>query len=284
MKSVVISGASSGVGKSMALKMASEGWLVFAGVRDDESAKELSNENAAIIPVMLDVTDEEQLDKAVELIMSKIGNETLGGLVNNAGIAKIAPLSEQPMDEFIQHFNVVVFGSLRISQKLIPLLGGNKKRSGQPGRIVNITSVGGEVPSPFLGAYTASKHALESVTDTLRRELVVYGIDSISIGPGSVKTPIWKKAKDDDAPKRYGNSPWASSIKKFLNAMVQGGEEGLAPEIIADVVYQALTADKPKARYAPVPNKFINYTLLTTLPERWVDRIFWKKFGIDKAS
>jgi NADP-dependent 3-hydroxy acid dehydrogenase YdfG len=96
MKSVVISGASSGVGKSMALKMASEGWLVFAGVRDDESAKELSNENAAIIPVMLDVTDEEQLDKAVELIMSKIGNETLGGLVNNAGIAKIAPLSEQP--------------------------------------------------------------------------------------------------------------------------------------------------------------------------------------------
>ena len=186
----------------------------------------------------------------------------------------------QDIDEFIQHFEVNAFGGLRMAKAFLPLLGMDKSINGDPGRIINITSLGGELPSPFLGAYTASKHAMESITDSLRRELMVYGIDSISIGPGSVKTPIWKKAKEANAAEQYKDSAWKDSIKNFLDVMIEGAEDGLETEDIADVVYEAMTADKPKARYAPVPNKFVNYTLPTMLPERLVDEIFAKKFDI----
>lgn len=221
-----------------------------------------------------------QIKTAVDLVTEKLAGHTLAGLVNNAGIAKLGPLALQDIDEFIQHFEVNAFGGLRMIQAFLPLLGTNKSLEGEPGRIINITSLGGELPSPFLGAYTASKHAMESITDSLRRELMVYGIDSISIGPGSVKTPIWKKAKEANAAEQYKDSAWKDSIKKFLDVMIEGGEDGLETEEIADVVYEAMTDNKPKARYAPVPNKLINYTLPTMLPERVVDQIFAKKFDI----
>lgn len=280
MKSIVITGASSGLGESISIRFAQEGWLVFAGVRNEEDAQSLKEKEANIVPLFLDVSKPEQISEAVDSVSEKLAGQKLGGLVNNAGIAKIAPLALQDMDEFIQHFEVNAFGGLRMAQAFLPLLGTDESLNGDPGRIVNITSLGGELPSPFLGAYTASKHAMESITDSLRRELMVYGIDSISIGPGSVKTPIWKKAKDADAAGQYKDTAWADSIKTFLDVMIEGGEDGLETEEIADVVYKAMTAEKPKARYAPVPNKLINYTLPTMLPERMVDKILAKKFDI----
>ena len=242
--------------------------------------KSLAEKEPQIQPVFLDVSKPEQIEAAVDQVTEKLAGKTLGGLVNNAGIAKLGPLALQNIDEFIQHFEVNAFGGLRMAQAFLPLLGMDKSLNGDPGRIINITSLGGELPSPFLGAYTASKHAMESITDSLRRELMVYGIDSISIGPGSVKTPIWKKAKEANAAEQYKDSAWKDSIKNFLDVMIEGAEDGLETEDIADVVYEAMTADKPKARYAPVPNKFVNYTLPTMLPERLVDEIFAKKFDI----
>ncbi|QCZ93871.1 SDR family oxidoreductase [Salinimonas iocasae] len=280
MKSIIITGASSGLGESISIKFAREGWLVFAGVRNEDDAKSLTEKEPKIQPVFLDVSKPEQIKAAVDLVTEKLAGQTVGGLVNNAGIAKLGPLALQDIDEFIQHFEVNAFGGLRMAQAFLPLLGTDESLNGDPGRIINITSVGGELPSPFLGAYTASKHAMESITDSLRRELMVYGIDSISIGPGSVKTPIWKKAKEANAAEQYKDSAWKDSLKTFLDVMIEGGEDGLETEDIADVVYEAMTADKPKARYAPVPNKLINYTLPTMLPERLVDQIFAKKFDI----
>lgn len=282
MKSIIITGASSGLGESISIRFAQEGWLVFAGVRNEEDAQSLREKEANIEPLFLDVSSPEQISAAVESVSEKLAGQTLSGLVNNAGIAKIAPLALQDIDEFIQHFEVNAFGGLRMAQAFLPLLGTDESLKGDPGRIINITSVGGELPSPFLGAYTASKHAMESITDSLRRELLVYGIDSISIGPGSVKTPIWKKAKEADAAGQYKGTAWEDSIKTFLDVMIEGGEDGLETEYIADVVYEAMTAEKPKARYAPVPNKLINYTLPTMLPERLVDKILAKKFDIEE--
>ncbi len=282
MKSIIITGASSGLGESISIRFAQEGWLVFAGVRNEEDAQSLREKEANIEPLFLDVSSPEQISAAVESVSEKLAGQTLSGLVNNAGIAKIAPLALQDIDEFIQHFEVNAFGGLRMAQAFLPLLGTDESLKGDPGRIINITSVGGELPSPFLGAYTASKHAMESITDSLRRELLVYGIDSISIGPGSVKTPIWKKAKEADAAGQYKGTAWEDSIKTFLDVMIEDGEDGLETEYIADVVYEAMTADKPKARYAPVPNKLINYTLPTMLPERLVDKILAKKFDIEE--
>jgi NAD(P)-dependent dehydrogenase (short-subunit alcohol dehydrogenase family) len=170
---------------------------------------------------------------------------------------------------------------MRTTQAFLPLLGMDESREGSPGRIVNITSVGGRLSSPFLGAYAATKHAVEALTDSLRRELMVYGIDAIAIGPGAVKTPIWDKAEDMNKNQPYANSVWAKSIEKFADVMLGGGREGLEPKVIGETVEKALSSDKPKARYAPVPNKLTNWIIPTRLPKRMLDKIFAKRYDIN---
>ena len=280
MKTVVITGASTGIGRSTAEHLAAKGWQVFAGVRKEQDGEALTAADARIKPILLDVTNPEQVDAAVETIRAALGGQKLAGLVNNAGIANMGPLALQPLDQFKAHFDVNVFGLLRASQAFAPLLGMDESLSGKPGRIVNITSVGGRLAAPFLGAYTATKHAVESMTDSLRRELVIFGIDAIAVGPGAVKTPIWDKAEDANSSNPYSNSPWAQPIEKFSETMLDGGRTGLAPEVIAATIEKALTARKPKARYAPVPDKLTNFTLPMLLPKRVVDGVFWKRFGM----
>jgi len=280
MKTVLITGASTGIGRSAAEYLASRGWQVFAGIRKEQDGAALIAANARIKPILLDVTNPEQVDAAVETIRAALGGQKLAGLVNNAGIANMGPLALQPLDQFKAHFDVNVFGLLRASQAFAPLLGMDETLTGNPGRIINITSVGGRLASPFLGAYTATKHAVESMTDSLRRELVLFGIDAIAVGPGAVRTPIWDKAEQANSSNPYSNSPWAKAIEKFSETMLEGGRTGLDPEIIAKTIETALTASKPKARYAPVPNKLTNFTLPMLLPKRMIDRFFWKRFGL----
>lgn len=280
MKTVVITGASTGIGRSTAEHLAAKGWQVFAGVRKEQDGEALIAADGRIKPILLDVTNPEQVDAAVESIRAALDGQKLAGLVNNAGIANMGPLAVQPLDQFKAHFDVNVFGLLRASQAFAPLLGMDESLSGKPGRIVNITSVGGRLAAPFLGAYTATKHAVESMTDSLRRELVIFGIDAIAVGPGAVKTPIWDKAEDANSSNPYSNSPWAKPIEKFSETMLDGGRTGLAPEVIAETIEEALTARKPKARYAPVPDKLTNFTLPMLLPKRVVDGFFWKRFGM----
>jgi NAD(P)-dependent dehydrogenase (short-subunit alcohol dehydrogenase family) len=280
MKTVVITGASSGIGRSTAEYLANRGWQVFAGVRKEKDGAALTEADDRIKPILLDVTNPEQVDAAVETVRAALNGQKLAGLINNAGIANMGPLAVQPLDQFKAHFDVNVFGLLRASQAFAPLLGMDESLAGKPGRIVNITSVGGRLASPFLGAYTATKHAVESMTDSLRRELVIFGIDAIAVGPGAVKTPIWDKAEDANSSNPYSNSPWAKPIETFSETMLEGGRTGLPPEMIAKTIEKALTARKPKARYAPVPNKLTNFTLPMLLPKRMVDGFFWKRFGM----
>lgn len=280
MKTVVITGASTGIGRATAEHLASKGWTVFAGIRKPEDGDALTAAHAGIQPVLMDVTKPEQLDKAVETVRAALNGRKLNGLVNNAGIANMGPLALQPLDQFEAHFEVNVFGLLRATQAFVPLLGMDESLTGPSGRIVNITSVGGRLASPFLGAYTATKHAVESMTDSLRRELVLFGIDAIAVGPGAVKTPIWDKAERDNSSNPYANSSWAKPIEKFSETMLEGGRTGLEPKVIAETIEKALSADKPKARYAPVPDKLTNFTLPMLLPKRMVDRFFWKRFGM----
>lgn len=283
MQTVVITGASTGIGRASARHLAQQGWRVFAGVRKQADADALAADHANITPLILDVTDTASLAAAVETVSTALESAKLAGLVNNAGIAQMGPLAVQPMDEIRSHFEVNLFGALACSRAFIPLLGMDETRSGPPGRIINITSVGGKISAPFLGAYTATKHALESVTDTLRRELMVYGIDAIAIGPGAVATPIWDKAETEgELP--YQDTAWAGPIAKFAAVMLKGGREGLPPEEIAKMVETALSDPSPKARYAPVPDKLTNFTIPSRLPKRWLDRIFAKRFGIAAKS
>lgn len=261
--------------------MASLGWTVFAGVRSTGDADALRKDAIGDLrPLILDVTKPDQVTAAIGAISLALGERRLTGLLNNAGIAKMGPLALQPQADFEAHFSVNVFGMLRVTQAAIPLLGADPAREGSPGRIVTITSVGGQIAAPFLGAYTATKHANEAMTDTLRRELAIYGIDAIAIGPGSVRTPIWDKAEKANESGPYSASDWGRSLEIFEETMLKGGKTGLPPQKIAEVVEEALTTASPKARYAPVPQKLTNFTIPTRLPKRWLDKIFISRFGL----
>jgi NAD(P)-dependent dehydrogenase (short-subunit alcohol dehydrogenase family) len=283
MKSVLITGASTGIGAATALHLSAQGWRVFAGVRKaaDGAALQVAAKGD-LRPLVLDVTRPAEIAAAVAAISAALDGARLSGLINNAGVAKMGPLAIQPLADFEAHFAVNVFGLLAMTQACVPLLGADAARTGPPGRIINITSVGGRIASPFLGAYTATKHANESMTDSLRRELVIYGIDAIAVGPGSVKTPIWDKAEADKKKGPYADSDWAEALAKFEATMLEGGRTGLPAEAIARVIETALTAKKPKARYAPVPQKLTNFTIPTRLPKRMLDKIFWDRFELNK--
>ncbi len=282
-RSVLITGASTGIGRAAAHHFAANGWTAFAGVRSGQDAAALVDGTSGDLrPLILDVTRQDQVDAAATAIGAALGKRRLTGLVNNAGIAKMGPLGLQPLKDFEAHFAVNVFGMLRMTQAALPLLGSDPSREGAPGRIVTITSVGGRIAAPFLGAYTATKHANEAMTDTLRRELAIYGIDAIAVGPGSVRTPIWDKAEADNSGGPYANTDWADSLEIFEKTMLGGGRTGLLPEQIAAVIEQALTDPKPKARYAPVPDKLTNFTIPTLLPKRILDRIFISRFKLNR--
>lgn len=284
MKSVVITGASTGIGRATAEHLAKKGWTVFAGVRKEADGKVLTDAEPRIKPIILDVTKPEQIAAAVETVSAELGNEKLSGLVNNAGIADMGPLPVQSMDEIRWHFEVNVFGLIAMSQAFAPLLGMDESRTGASGRIVNISSVGGRVAAPFLGAYTATKHAVESITDSFRRELMMFGIDAICVGPGAIKTPIWDKDAERMEADLYGNSPWAEAIRLFSKVFRDTGEQGFPASHVAEVIEKALTHPKPKARYAPVPQKIRNFYLPTLLPKRLVDKGFANNFGMGPKS
>jgi len=137
--------------------------------------------------------------------------------------------------------------------------------TGGPGRIVNITSVVGKFAPPFVGDYTISKHGLEAFSESLRRELMIYGIDVIAIGPGAVLTPIWDKAeKSDDT--AYAKTDYAAALKTFKDYFIADGRKGLPPERISEAIHRALTAPKPRVGYAIVPNRLVNWTIPACCP------------------
>ena len=166
-----------------------------------------------------------------------------------------------------------------MTQAFAPLLGTDRNRQGQPGRIVNISSVGGKVGFPFLGAYVASKHGLEGMSESLRRELLIYGIDVIVIGPGSVVTPIWDKAESADA-MAYQATEYAPILDHFRKYFIAEGRKGLPPEAIGRAVHIALTAARPKVRYAVVSRRLVNWTLPMLLPKRVLDKMIGKQFSL----
>jgi NAD(P)-dependent dehydrogenase (short-subunit alcohol dehydrogenase family) len=165
--------------------------------------------------------------------------------VNNAGIAIGGPLIHQPLDEVRRHLEVNVMGALAAVQAFAPLLGTDRSRTGSPGRIIQISSVAGRVSAPFLGAYAASKRALEGLSEALRRELMVFGIDVVVINPGSVVTPIWDKAEAaDESP--YASTEYVPFLSRFLSAALRSGRSGLPPEAVGEAVWTALSVERPR--------------------------------------
>jgi NAD(P)-dependent dehydrogenase (short-subunit alcohol dehydrogenase family) len=282
MKSVVVTGASTGIGWGCVKVLTGKGFHVFASVRKQADADHLAKEfGPSVSPLLFDVVDEAAVAAAAKAVSDKLGGEPLFGLVNNAGIANPGPLLHIDITNFRQQMEVNVTGQLIVTQAFAPLLGASPdRRTASPGRIVMMSSVGGRVGSPFVGPYNTSKFALEGLSESLRRELMIYGVDVIIIAPGAIATPIWDKADGVDV-SRYANTPYASAIRRVKTYMVELGRKGLPPEKIGETVLTALTAPHPKTRYTVTPEPLTNW-LSKHMPKRMIDNTIAKQLGLTR--
>lgn len=263
MKSVVVTGASSGIGRASALRLARAGWRVYGGVRTAGDADELRE--LGIAPVELDVTDAAQ----IATVAAAVGPE-LDGVVDNAGIAIAAPLELVPLDELRHQLEVNVVGQVAVLQALLPAL--RRAR----GRVVLMGSIGGRSALPFLGPYAASKHALEALADSLRVELRPFGIAVSIVEPGSIATPIWRKGADRAQELSAGFEPeraalYAPAVAHFREVALSRGL-GVDPDVVAKAVEHALTASRPKARYLVGRDAHLR-AWIERLPTRLRDRV-----------
>jgi NAD(P)-dependent dehydrogenase (short-subunit alcohol dehydrogenase family) len=279
MQSVVITGASTGIGFATAKLLLDRGFRVFGSVRKPADADRLRGEfGANFTPLSFDVTDEAAVLAAAREVRAALSGETLTGLVNNAGIAVAGPVLELSADEFRRQMDVNVIGPIIATQAFGPLLGSDPALKGPKGRIVMISSVAGKNGNPLTAAYSASKHAIEGLSESLRREMMLFGIDVIIVAPGAVKTPIWSKAEEVDI-SAYRNSPFFPALESIRKFMLHLGEIGLPPEKIAETIADALTSAHPRVRYQITPDP-MRHLVTGMLPKRRVDRIIAKRLGL----
>jgi NAD(P)-dependent dehydrogenase (short-subunit alcohol dehydrogenase family) len=279
MRSVVVTGVSTGIGWATAKELLARGFRVFGSVRKATDAQRLSSEfGANFIPLSFDVTDEAAVLAAAREVRSALNGETLAGLVNNAGIAVAGPLLELGADQFRRQLDVNVIGPVIATQAFGPLLGADPSLRGPKGRIVMVSSVAGKNGNPLASPYSTSKHAIEGLSESLRRELMLFGIDVIIVAPGAVKTPIWAKADEVDI-STYRNSPYFPALERIRKYMMQLAETGLPAERIAEVICHALTTASPKVRYQITPDP-MRHLIGSVLPKRTVDKIIAKRLGL----
>jgi len=281
-KDVVITGVSTGIGRETTRLFLSKGYRVFGTVRKQTDADRLQKEMGdRYVPLIMDVTDADAIQRAREKVEAMLGSNRLAGLVNNAGIVVSGPLLYLRPSKFRRQLEINMVGPLMVTQAFAPLLGTDNKKMGPIGRIVNISSTVAKVVPPFLGAYAASKWGLEGMSEALRRELMLFGIDLVIIEPGTVNTAMYDKGETEDL-SEFETTPYWGAIENFRKYIVAEGRKGLPPQRLAHAVYTAMTAAKPKTRYAVVPQRLKNWTLPRRLPERMVDKAIAKQMGFLK--
>jgi NAD(P)-dependent dehydrogenase (short-subunit alcohol dehydrogenase family) len=279
---VVVTGASTGIGRACALHMSGRGFTVMAGVRKPEDGERLRSEApGALEPLRIDVTDEAAIAKAGAQVRERAGDRGLAGLVNNAGVGFGGPLEFVPIEDVRDHLEVNLIGHVAVTQQLIEPL-----RQAR-GRVVNMSSIGGRVTAPLLGPYGMAKAGMVAFSEALRRELRPWGIWVAVVMPGNIQTPIWDKGEQiadeieqrlPPAAKRLYGEAMAAARKM---AAAQGGR-AIPPEKVARVVHQALTARRPRARYLVGPDARAMRALQAALPKRTFDALILRSMGIPR--
>lgn len=276
-RSVVVTGASSGIGEATALFLDNLGYNVIAGVRQPEDAKSLQEKaSERLSPMIIDITDLSTIDLAVETLTGALGEKGLAGLVNNAGIAVAGPLEFLPLVDIRTQFEVNVIGQIAVTKAFLPLL-----RQGK-GRIINISSIAGRMAVPNAGSYAISKFALEAMTDAFRQELKPWDVDVVSIQPGIVSTALWDKMVarmvnrfpdhgDDVCSRLYGAGLIAARQRIMLRK-----QQGMSVEHVAKAVARVLAAKRPKTRYLVGADAKIMALFNKLLPDRAVDWLIHK--------
>jgi hypothetical protein len=279
-QSVVITGVSTGIGYATAKLLLERGFQVFGSVRSqadaDRTGQEFGPDYCALI---MDVTDESAVHRSAGTVRERLGQHRLCALINNAGVEMAGPLAYLPLDRFRLQLEVNLIGVLSVIQAFLPLLGTDPQRTGNPGKIVNISSMLGRLAVPFVGAYCASKFGLEALSDSLRREIMLFGIDVIVVEPGAIVTPILEKAEGKllyDFP----NTPYQRSLTKFVETAMKSSREGFPASKVAELIARILSTKRPKTRYTIIPNHFVEYTIPRLLPARMLDFFMRKYLGI----
>jgi NAD(P)-dependent dehydrogenase (short-subunit alcohol dehydrogenase family) len=272
VKSVLITGASTGIGRAAALRMDGEGWRVFAGVRREQDAESLRAEGSdRLVPLTLDVTDSDQIAAAAAQISTQTGDAGLDGLVNNAGIAVPSPLETIPIDDFRHQIEVNLTGQVAVTQALLPQVRPAR------GRIVFISSIGGRIAFPLTGAYHAAKFGVEAVGDVFRQELRPWGVSVSVVEPGSIATPIWERGerRADEIGERTPESEalYGKSIAAYRKVIKDTARRGIPPEKVAEAIAHALTARRAKTRYLVGVDAKVQARLEPLIPTRLFDRI-----------
>ena len=276
---VVITGVSSGIGNGTARVLIANGYRVFGSVRKPEDARRLSADlGGAFTPLLFDVTDGEAVKDAAATVRDALDGGKLTGIVNNAGVAVPGPLLEIAPAELRRQLDVNLVSILTVTQSFFPLLGTRGDGASRPGRIINISSIAGRLALPFLGPYAASKHGVEGLSDSLRRECLLYGVDVIVIDPGSVATAIWDKADALDL-SPFQRSPYLRSMTKLRDSMVSSGRKGSRPERVGQTVLEALRAPRPRARYVMGSGNPVTF-VSRILGKRTLDRLIGKNLGL----
>ena len=277
--SVLVSGASSGIGRACAIRLSTRGIRVFAGVRQIETGEDLVREAGPdVFPVLLDITDENSIKEATEIVMHASDGRGLNGLINNAGIAVAGPVQYVDRKNVIDQFSANVAGTISLIQFFLPQI------RLAAGRIINIGSISGRMVVPFLGMYAASKYALEALTDALRMELASADVKVSIIEPGAVSTPIWEKSSrrweqtlqqiPEEERERHRAS--ISSGRAFIE---KASAIGSSPSRVVDAILHALTSNRPKARYLIGLDSRLLLTARRLLPTRTADRLLMRLFS-----
>jgi NAD(P)-dependent dehydrogenase (short-subunit alcohol dehydrogenase family) len=281
---VVVTGASTGIGRATALYLDREGYSVFAGVRkqkDAESLEEVGSDR--LTPITIDVTEERSIKAAEQTVHGAVGEEGLAGLVNNAGVGFGGPVEYIPLDDYRQSFEVNFFGQIAVTQAFLPHL--RRAR----GTIVNIASIGGRIASPFMSPYNGSKFALEALSQSLRHELKPWGIDVVAVEPGSIATPIWDKA-GERAAETQSSMPaeakrlYGAQIRRFGELLEKTSKGGIPPEKVAQVIHQAISSERPKPRYLVGIDAKIAARMHGVLSDRGFDRMLARRTKMPKEA
>jgi NAD(P)-dependent dehydrogenase (short-subunit alcohol dehydrogenase family) len=283
-KSVVITGASTGIGAACALHLDQKGFRVFAGVRKQGDADALRAQGSArLTAISLDVTDTVSTSTAASAVAGAVGAAGLAGLVNNAGIVVPGPIEFLPLPDLRRQLEINVVGQVSVTQAFLPLI-----RAGR-GRIVNMGSIAGRMSTPFTGAYSASKFALEALTDALRLELAPWGISVSIIEPGAVATPIWQKAARN-AEAMLGAAPpetfllYAEAIEALRKTAAHAAENAVDPIEVARAVEHALTASRPRTRYVIGREAKIRAAMALFVPDRVRDNLVARAMRLPKTA
>ena len=275
-KSIVITGVSTGIGRDALRLLHSKGFYIFGSVRKEEDATALSVEYPErFTPLVFDVQDHKAVIEASKIVFDNC--HALVGLINNAGVAIPGPLEHLTEEAFERQMDINVKAVRRITNLFLPLLGASKEFKGTPGRIINISSVSGLFSSPFNGAYSISKHALESMTDVYRRELRRYGIKVIAIEPGPIKTNIWKK--NLNSLEEFNQTEYYDVLQN-ANKIIENAEKSAYPvATISKLILKCFMLKNPKTRYIVHRNKLVFKLMAFYLPDKMVDWLIHKTLG-----